>query len=447
MIELIDNPERLRALADASTPQCLGFTWDHRQYYLPGEPILALCAFCFSDGQRFECAITDDYTAFYEIVERHKATADARTAFTQAIDSLDINALDLTGALSLETVTVAKPWGREIWYTGIEARGICRVEGTPLPWLISMAPWLIAGDCDPDPVLLKILDPLPDDVYGDLYFELHEEKIEVYVVTHIDERAWPEGIGWIRYGFDRERLAEYPSSEAFREAYLDAVREYRRIRTRIDEQLDRYRASEGYSADAAVPPATLKAWMSRLNPELCAQEREYRDRMNAFTAMHPLEVGDVVQVEPLTPHALQHGVRVIEFQTPHYERHILSFAQKVLTQAHWDTEAAMARATLASDIEADLTTLSEGKDHRVDIIADFDAFQARRAVLAPGASISLPAVTTCALVIGVSGIHKLGQRTLTAEQACYVPAVAGPLKLTNEGDDTGIALIALPAAK
>lgn len=187
--------------------------------------------------------------------------------------------------------------------------------------------------------------------------------------------------------------------------------------------------------------------MSRLNPELSAKEREYRDKMNAFTAMHPLEAGDVVQVEPLTPHALQHGVRVIEFQTPHYERHILSFAQKVLTQPHWDTEAAMARATLASDMEADLTTSSEGKDYRVDIIADFDAFQARRAILSPGASISLPAVNTCALVIGVSGIHKLGQRTLTAEQACYVPAVAGPMKLTNEGDDTGIALIALPAAK
>src|SRR5690625_7657891 len=53
--------------------------------------------------------------------------------------------------------------------------------------------------------------PLPVEVVGDLYFELHEEKREVYVVTSIDPQAWPEGIGAIRYGRSEEHTSELQS--------------------------------------------------------------------------------------------------------------------------------------------------------------------------------------------------------------------------------------------
>jgi hypothetical protein len=36
-------------------------------------------------------------------------------------------------------------------------------------------------------ILLKTLNPVADDVIGDLYYEMHEEKWEVYVVTEIDK--------------------------------------------------------------------------------------------------------------------------------------------------------------------------------------------------------------------------------------------------------------------
>ena len=80
-----------------------------------------------------------------------------------------------------------------------------------------------------------------------------------------------------------------------------------------------------------------------------SEEKNLRQEMNSFTSMHTLRVGDVISIPTYTPHALQHGVRAIEFQTPHYERQILSFAQKVLTQSDWDTESAIANAVITSE--------------------------------------------------------------------------------------------------
>ncbi|MDK1022726.1 MAG: hypothetical protein QGD92_00670 [Gammaproteobacteria bacterium] len=68
----------------------------------------------------------------------------------------------VTGPLTLETVVIPKPWGREIWYTGSEARGVSTIQGLPLPWVTSLYKSRLVGEADADPVLLKILDPLPD---------------------------------------------------------------------------------------------------------------------------------------------------------------------------------------------------------------------------------------------------------------------------------------------
>ena len=68
--------------------------------------------------------------------------------------------------------------------------------------------------------------------------------------------------------------------------------------------------------------------------------------MESFTRLLDLRVGDVVRVEPYYPHSLQHGVRVVELQTPTYERFIISFAQQVVTQDHWDSEHAIAHMSL-----------------------------------------------------------------------------------------------------
>ena len=177
----------------------------------------------------------------------------------------------------LVPVTIDKPWGREIWHSAIEARGesAVLVAGRRLP----LSRYLQAVGLGDPVILLKVLDPDPAPVRGDLYFEVHERKREVYIVTAIDPKAWPDGQGRIRLGMDQALRRSYGNDAAFRAAYLEAVRAYERERCAID-------AGER-------PPGKA--------------EREKRALMEAFTASAPLQVGDVVAVPPWTPHALQHG--------------------------------------------------------------------------------------------------------------------------------------------
>ncbi|HEY0892512.1 MAG TPA: hypothetical protein VGE32_05585, partial [Cellvibrio sp.] len=85
-----------------------------------------------------------------------------------------------------------------------------------------------------------------------------------------------------------------------------------------------------------------------------------------------------VTVPKLVPHALQHGVRVVEFQTPVYERKILSFGQKVLTQTHWDTEEALALVDMDFSHLQTPELLSIAPESRVERIVNFDDFEVQR---------------------------------------------------------------------
>ena len=122
---------------------------------------------------------------------------------------------------------------------------------------------------------------------------------------------------------------------------MAAVYHYREVRERIDAELDQQRRQHGIAASAVVMAEQTRQWLAALPQALLTQEQTLRQTMDGFTALHPLAVGDVIVIPQRLPHALQHGVRTIEFQTPVYERQIVSFAQKVLTQNHWDTAAAM----------------------------------------------------------------------------------------------------------
>src|SRR5690606_22232694 len=105
----------------------------------------------------------------------------------------------LDSPVALEPVVIPKPWGREVWYTGYEARGESRVVGAGgtmgLAGYLALAPEMLTGNRPV--VLLKVLDPSPVPVLGELYLEVHEHKREVYVVTHVDAGAWPDGTGYI----------------------------------------------------------------------------------------------------------------------------------------------------------------------------------------------------------------------------------------------------------
>ena len=321
---------------------------------------------------------------------------------------------------------IPKPWGQEIWFTGIEERGVCRFgrseASVPVPWLQVILPGARGGKPGEPLVLLKVLDPSAEEVTGDLYFELHEEKREVYVVTHVDPSAWPDGTGYIRYGFSAPKLQEVGSEGEFREAYRAAVAGYEVVRREIDA------LPEGQ----AVPPGLL------------AQEVSLRREMESFTHLRPLRVGDVVVVPLRMPHSLQHGVRTIEFQTPVYERKILSFAQRVLTQGHWDTESAVSMMRLQPPGPETFDCLQDAGGVTVERIVDFEDFEVRRVKIEGGAQYELPDLPTYALIMMVEGRVRLEGLVYRPEEAFLLPAGAGPLLLSPQAPQPLVLLLALP---
>lgn len=351
-------------------------------------------------------------------------------------------------AMLLQPVYIPKPWGQEIWYSGIEERGICRlgeaVQAPQLDVALTAASRSMMGAVYREPVLLKILDPHADAELGDLYFELHEHKQEVYIVTHVDESAWPHGRGAIRMGVDSERLAEYPDENAFRTAFRHAIGDYETIRRQIDDLLDKRRVEQGIGLNDAVEPVTAALWLAELPESLRSKELKAREKMNAFTRLVSLDVGDVVKVPCLIPHSLQHGVRTVEFQTPVYERKILSFNQKVLTQNYWDSAEAVTAMSLEITAEPSLPVVYEDADSHVERLVDFDDFTAYRITIQAGGAYQLSVDNFYRLLMTISDHMVLDAEELSAEQAWMLPAKWAGGVLRNTGSTVAVALVAEP---
>ncbi|HSB96851.1 MAG TPA: hypothetical protein VLC91_10395, partial [Spongiibacteraceae bacterium] len=352
-------------------------------------------------------------------------------------------------ALLLQPISIPKPWGREIWYTGIEQRGVAEISDgqftVALPWLLAAAPQRLLGG-DQEPILLKILDPLPAAVFGDLYFEMHRQKQEVYVVTAVDTDAWPDGIGAIRFGFNAEVRAFYGDDQKFLDAYLTSVRAYREIRGSIDRQLDARRQVEGIDLNEPLAASTLQAWLEGLPLSLTRQEQAARAAMERFTGMQSLQVGDVIKVPCLVPHSLQHGVRTVEFQTPVYERLILSFAQKVLTQAGWDTEAAAALLCMDPPPLEPWSITAQGDNWIEERIVEFDNFEVRRITLQGGAVRTLSSSDRYGLLMAVGADLQLASESLPTDTAVLLPVAWRGSEVANIGSRPAYLLLATPTA-
>ena len=295
---------------------------------------------------------------------------------------------DPTNAVRLIPVRIPKPWGQEVWYTGIEARGESQVATPSRPMRLSDYLNRIGLT---EVLLLKILDPSPEPLLGDLYFEVHEKKREVYVVTHV-----PQNGGRIRFGMNQAMRAQFADDAAFRSAYIAAVQRYETVRRRLDSR------------------------QSQPDQALTEEEAARRADMDAFTALRPLSIGDVIAVPTWTPHALQHGVRVVEFQTPVYERLIVSFTQKVLTQDHWDTLRAVERMKIGAPQPPVFENVRPG----VERVAQFEDFNVWRVDGRKAPDLQLPANLPYAVMMSLADNASAGTVSLNREDAAFVPSSA-----------------------
>lgn len=356
--------------------------------------------------------------------------------------------------LALAPCRVDKPWGREVWYTGIEQRGRSLVRSetgqTELPYALGMFPAPLIGEQERPPVLLKALEPLPQAVLGDLYLEVHRQKWEVYVVLEVDRDAWPDGVGRLRAGLSADAIALYRARHgaawqpALADGLLAAIRAYEAVRRRVDGVFDAALAARRLDPAEGVPAALHGELSAQLPTELREDERRLRAAVEAFLGAVPMPEGAVACLPPGVLHSLQHGVKVIEFQTPTYERLIAMFAQKVLTQGHWDSEAAVSRMEKAVYTPPPPEPLEHKPGWSLERIVHFPEFQVLRLALSPAAARPFTASEGAPyrLLMGVMGRGMLevpgrGTTAIGKETALLVPATlagftlrAGPAGLT-----------------
>ena len=344
--------------------------------------------------------------------------------------------------LRLRSLQIEKPWGQEGWYTGVEARGICRIGtdsgDTELPYALGMFPVPLTGSHDTELILLKTLEPRPEPILGDLYLEVHKKKWETYLVLDVNRRAWRNGTGYLRAGIDADMLKRYRKTHADQaEDELvhdmgEKIAAYEKVRREIDAHIDEALKARGLSLLEPAPEDLTNEVMRKLPAKLKEREAKLRAEAEAFVGRHPLREADVACLPPGVLHSLQHGVKVVEFQTPTYERLIAMFAQKVVTQPHWDTEKALACMQKAPyDPPATTALLSDQDGVKRDRVVDFPQFHVVRTRLAPGTQLEhVPAAGDAAyrLVYITHGTGRIvlpgGAEFLLARgEACLLPAM------------------------
>lgn len=386
-------------------------------HWLPARPAQALLCFEEAAGGAFTvCAAEPRSEALARSVERGHGLPLHETA-----RRLGTPLFDAAAPVPLQPVRVEKAWGEELWFTGIEARGVVRAgteeNAVPLPWLLAARPDAFGGVAAP--ILVKVLAASADADAGDLYFEVHREKEEVYVVASVDPDAWPDGRGRVRYGFDPEALATL-GEDGFRAAFEAAAQENARAVQALDARCD---------------PAP--------GQERLANVRLTRGHLQHYTNVRSLAPGDVVRVPAGLPHGLMHGVRVIEFQTPRYERRVL-YANQPLAAGD-RLPLADAPPALRMDVPDDPSPVDveAAPGVRTSRIARMRDFEVRRYLLDAGASTPLPPAPYGVLV-GLAGSLACGAMALAPEQAALLSreALQQPLAAGEAG---ATALLATPA--
>lgn len=448
------NPEHelnkaLQAFALAKNyVQLLAVDFQFEEYWRDEKPVISLTAIYYLS--RKNSGIEIHATALQrETADQHWASMCERfDTLENYFFELTLPLFSLSNAIPLQPISIPKPWGQEIWYTGIEKRGVARVGingvSIPLPWLLAIAPQRLSDGAQP--ILLKILDPLPEPVFGDLYFELHQQKQEVYVVTAVDKTAWPDGTGAIRFGFDAKKRADFGDDQRFLADYLNAVSAYRSVRREIDQQIDAIRMRERIGLNDPVDAQTLQRWLREIPIDLQNRECESREAMEAFTALRPLAIGDVVKVPCLLPHSLQHGVRTVEFQTPVYERLILSFGQKVLTQDDWDTARAAELLQLDPPSATSFPQIACGQGWLIEQIVSFDDFEVQRLTLQAGGHASVPFTPAYGLGMVVGASLIINGNIFAPDEAVLLPRAIDVVDINNPNAAAAYFLLALPRA-
>ena len=138
-----------------------------------------------------------------------------------------------------------------------------------------------------------------------------------------------------------------------------------------------------------------------------------------------------------------------EFQTPHYERLILMFAQKVITQNHWDTDNAINKMETEVYHPPKLDCIHNSKYLIVERFTDFPQFNFDRICLESKNSYEIQLDGKYQPLIIISGIAEVVSNTgksikLKKEESLFIPVSMGCYKIESIGQNHLICLNASP---
>ena len=184
--------------------------------------------------------------------------------------------------------------------------------------------------------------------------------------------------------------------------------------------------------------------MTLIPNDWLSQEKELRAHMNSFTSILPVKVGDIIKIPLLTPHGLLHGVRVVEFQNPVYERLILSFNQKTLTQNHWDTEEALNIMTELVEPFPQLKVIKKDSDHIIEEVAVFEDFKVLRLTLTSKSPCKLSVSKDYKLLLVIEGSISCNGIIAHKESGLFLPAGQKNIDIKNINNNQSIVLLASP---
>ena len=343
--------------------------------------------------------------------------------------------VDSREPLQLKMLKIPKPWGYEGWYTGFEKRGVVHVKDkygeTELPYALNLFKKQMLADDLESLILLKTLNPVAEKTIGDLYYELHEKKWEVYVVTEIDKTAWPSGTGVIKAGLHPDKIKEFQNKygnnwkEILLREFKSTVLEYEKTRRLIDDSQE------------------------DISKELVDKETILREKASEYVGDLPVKVGDIISFPVFQIHSLRHGIKVIEFQTPHYERLILMFAQKVLTQNQWDTENVISKMETEVYNPPKLYSIHNSEYLNVERFKDFPQFNFDRIRLKPKNTFENRLEGRYQLLIVISGQATLVTQTgnslnLKEHESLFLPVAMESYRIESIGESQLVCLNATP---
>jgi pseudouridine synthase len=295
-------------------------------------------------------------------LEKNDLPKDSAELLDYISDAKGIPVIEPDKPIILSEGVLSKAWGAEIPFTMIEGRYVADVtdaRGTKkskLPDVLKLFPGSFGVDPEKNLVLLKLLKPGSQPRVSDLYLEVHWEKYELYVVTAIDENAWPEGKARIVCGLNAQLVAEYKAryGEAWREKYKQ---DFRAASDRYkDEIYEEYtsKAPKDKSFNDVIdkPEKTLRDEIER-------KEIALRDAVYNFAGYKEVSVGDVLVFPRGTVHSLRHGIEVAEVLSFHYERGILVPTLQPVTsfEGIWFTDTAFAVMEMSAYAPAEFKTV------------------------------------------------------------------------------------------